>query len=41
MKNKDEMSVKTGEINFMTQNLSNNKGLLIEHFRKMEQALTF
>jgi hypothetical protein len=35
------MLVKTGEITFMMQTLNNSKGLLIEHFRKLEQGLTF
>lgn len=41
MKNKEEMLVKTGEIAFMMQALTNNRAALIDHFRKLEQGLTF
>jgi hypothetical protein len=41
MKNKEEMQVKTGEIIFMMQSLANNKNTVVEHFRQLEQSLTF
>jgi hypothetical protein len=41
MKNKEEMLVKTGEITFMMQALTNNRADTIDHFRKLEQGLTF
>ena len=41
MRNKEDMLVKTGEINFMMQTLSNNKSVIGDQYRKLEQSLTF
>lgn len=41
MRNKEEMLIKAGEINFMMQNLGNNKQLVSDRYRKIEQTLTF
>ena len=35
------MLVKSGEINFMMQTLSNNKGIIGDQYRKIEQSLTY
>lgn len=35
------MLVKTGEINFMMQTLSNNKTIIGDQYKKIEQNLTY
>lgn len=35
------MLVKTGEISFMKQALNNNKSVIGDQYRKLEQSLTF